>query len=79
MNVLEIKLDLIQWLASLEDPALIKKILEFRKKETAIGHASELKPMTKEELVERALESEKDIKAGNIIPIEELEKEYGIQ
>ncbi|HFA47974.1 MAG TPA: hypothetical protein ENJ95_03030 [Bacteroidetes bacterium] len=79
MDILEIKLDLIQWLASIEDPKLVKKLLAFRKKETGNGHVPELKPMTKEELVARALESEKDIREGNIVPIEELEKEYGIK
>lgn len=28
------KLDLIQWLANLEDESIIKKLLEFRRKET---------------------------------------------
>lgn len=33
------------------------------------------KPMTKEELIKRALQSEEDIKNGNIISLEDLKKE----
>lgn len=33
-RVLTDKLDLIQWLSSLEDESIIKKLLEFRKQET---------------------------------------------
>lgn len=33
-EVLTEKLDLIQWLSAIEDESIIKKLLEFRKKET---------------------------------------------
>lgn len=33
------------------------------------------KPITKEELIQRAVESEEDIKNGNIISLEEIKKQ----
>lgn len=33
-QILNDKLDLIQWLSSIEDKAVIKKLIEFRKRET---------------------------------------------
>jgi len=33
-EILEEKLNLIQWLSSIEDESIIKKLLEFRRKET---------------------------------------------
>ncbi len=33
-HILNDKLELIQWLSSIEDKAIIKKLMEFRKRET---------------------------------------------
>lgn len=50
----------------------IKEMLEFAKANTEERY---LKPFTKQQLVKRALASEKDIKAGRTTSIKELRKE----
>ncbi len=71
MNVESIKLNLIEWLARLQDESVIKKLVEL--KEEAEGQAFE--PLTKEGLIRRAEESNRDIEAGRVFPIEEVMKE----
>ena len=71
MNVETIKLNLIEWLARLQDESVIKKLIEL--KEKTEGHA--LEPLTKEDLIRRAEESNQDIEAGKVFPIEEVMKE----
>jgi len=75
MDVKTVKLDLLVWLANLQDPQLLGQLLEFRKKTEKNGHETELKPMTQQELVERALASEKAIAGGDVIDLEEMIKE----
>ncbi len=79
MDIQSVKLDLLVWLANLQDPQLLKQLLEFRKQNEKNGKEQELKPMSREELIARALESEKAFEAGEVIDIDELAKEYGIE
>ncbi len=71
MNVEAIKLNLIEWLARLQDESVIKKLIDL--KEETEGQA--LEPLTKEDLIRRAEESNRDIEAGRVFPIEEVMKE----
>ncbi|TAK31174.1 MAG: hypothetical protein EPO28_18360 [Saprospiraceae bacterium] len=75
MDVNTVKLDLLVWLANLQDPRLLNQLLEFRKKTEKNGHSISLKPMTQAELVERALASEKAIAEGNVIDWEDMVNE----
>ena len=62
-------------LEELHDEKLIeavKKLLNFARKRI---YESELKPMTTEEYLKRAMVSEDDIKYGRITDIDDLEKE----
>lgn len=70
-NIQKIKLDLIQWLASLDDSSLIQKILELRSKEAKNyqGVMSE----TEKESVERGLS---DAENGKLKPHKEAFKIY---
>lgn len=79
MNIQTTKLDLIQWLISLQDPEVLKELLAFRNKRETNGHEVQFKPFTKEELIAHAIESYKEYKAGDVIDIEDLAKEYGIK
>ncbi|MCB0597829.1 MAG: hypothetical protein H6557_34080 [Lewinellaceae bacterium] len=71
MNVEAIKLNLIEWLARLQDESMIKKLMEL--KEETEGQV--LEPLTKEDLIQRAEEANRDIEAGRVFPIEEVMKE----
>ena len=76
MDIQTVKLDLIQWLAGLQDPAKVSKILAVRSEIEDEENKTGLKPMTKEELIARSIASFKDYENGDVIDIEELEKEY---
>jgi len=76
MDIQTVKLDLIQWLAGLQDPAKVLKILAVRSEIEDEENKTSLKPMTKEELIARSRISDKEIEEGKGIDIEELAKEY---
>ena len=71
MNVEAIKLNLIEWLAKLEDESVIKKLMKLK----AEVEEQSVEPLTKEDLIRRAEESNKDIEEGNVFPIEEVMNE----
>ena len=66
------KLNLISYLAQLQDENFIDRIEKFilRKQESG----SDMKPFTIDELIDRIQQSENDYKMGNIKSHEELEK-----
>jgi predicted transcriptional regulator len=61
---------LIQWLASLQDLALLEKIEELKKQ--ALESSYELKPMSTEEYEAMIEASEEDIKEGRLYSHEEV-------
>ena len=69
------KLTLIEWLASLDDMTAIKEIEAIQKKRRIAKYEKSLKPMTEAQLIARVKKSEEDIKKGNYISSEDLEKE----
>ena len=75
MDIQTVKLDLIQWLAGLQDPAKVFKILDARKEIEANGYEASLKPMTREELVARAIASNEAIEKGEVTDWEDMMKE----
>ncbi len=79
MDTQVIKLDLLVWLANLQDTNLLLKLLEFRQSVEKKYSAPTLHVFTQEELIERAMASEHAIAAGETIEVGELAKEYGIQ
>ncbi len=72
MNTQEEKLKLINCYSSLKDASILND-LKTIKEDAEAGII--FVPMTKEELVERALASERDIKNGNVFPIESIVEE----
>ncbi len=79
MNIQTTKLDLIQWLISLQDPEVLKELLAFRSKKQLNGHEAHLRPFTQEEFIAQAIAANKEYEAGDFIDIEDLAKEYGIK
>jgi hypothetical protein len=70
MNVQAEKLELITWLAQLQDVNLLERLKEFRRKAEAEAYEASLKPMTVDELVARAEASNRAIEAGEYQSIE---------
>jgi phosphoenolpyruvate-protein kinase (PTS system EI component) len=75
MNVQAEKLELITWLAQLQDVNLLEKLKEFRRKAEVEAYEASLKPMTVEELIARSRASDEDIAAGRVHDLEDVMKE----
>ncbi len=67
LNVQNAKIELIQWLTTVEDTDMLKKLLEFRNSSTYELSEAERKS------VEEGLE---DLKKGDVIPHSEVKKVY---
>ncbi|MEI6489637.1 MAG: hypothetical protein WCP52_11785 [Bacteroidota bacterium] len=74
MNIQSVKLDLVQKLLSVKNEQVLKKINHILEKEIIVAYTIEGKPLTKEQYNKNLLAAEKQIKAGNFITQEELEK-----
>jgi hypothetical protein len=75
MNLQAEKLQLIEWLVQLQDAGMVQRLLKVMKDSEIAAYEANLKPMTVEELVARAEESDRDIKAGRVYDIDEVIKE----
>jgi hypothetical protein len=75
MDISGKKVEIIEWIAALQDKALLKKIEQLKKEAIKEAYEARLKPMTKAQLKARAEEANKAIKEGRYITIEELQKE----
>jgi predicted ArsR family transcriptional regulator len=75
MNLQTEKLQLIEWLARLQDADIVKRLLEVKQDSEIAAYEASLKPMSVEELVARAEESNRAIEAGEHIDIEEALKD----
>ena len=68
------KLRLIEWLARLQDADIVQRLLEVKQDSEVATYEASLKPMTVEELVARAEESNRDIEAGRVHDLDEVVK-----
>ena len=68
------KLNIIEYLIGLRDEKIFSLIEDLIRKSRS-GQDIDYRPLTQEELIERAKESNKDYISGNITDQEELEKE----
>lgn len=75
MNLQTEKLQLIEWLARLQDSDIVRRLLEVKQDSEAAAYEASLKPMTVEELRARSRASDEDIKAGRVYDIDEVLKE----
>jgi hypothetical protein len=71
MNLQTEKLRLIEWVLKLQDVELVKRLLEVKQASETADYEASLKPMTVEELVARAEESNRAIEAGDHVDIED--------
>lgn len=74
MNTAEKKLDLITWLAELNDSEILEELDRIKKRSTIERYQKSLQPMSSEELRESLAESEEDYRNGRIISQEELQR-----
>ena len=74
MNIQSIKLDLVQKLLTVKDELILKKITQILDKEIIVAYTVDGKPLTKEQYNKSLIAAEKQIKAGNFVSQEELEK-----
>ena len=77
MTLQERKLQIINQLVHTSNPEFIEQVEALLKKSARKAYEKNLKPMTEQELIERALKSEADIKAGRVQTWEEVKKELG--
>lgn len=74
MSTAEKKIDLITWLASINDSEVLDQLDEIRKKVTIENYQTLLEPMSMKELEDSVSEAEIDFKSGKFISQEELLK-----
>ena len=79
MNLQAEKLQLIEWLARLQDADIVKRLLKVKRDSEVAAYEASLKPMTVEELIARAKESDKAIEEGRVYDIEDILREEGGQ
>lgn len=72
MDIQTAKIELIQWLTTLEDSSLIQKILDLRKTETKDWY--DKTSAAEKESIEKGI---KDAEEGNLKPNSEAKKIYG--
>lgn len=75
MNVQAEKFKLIEWLVQLQDLEVIQRIQALKDAAEVAEYEASLKPMTVEELVARAEESNQAIKEGRVSDIETIVEE----
>ena len=68
-------MEIIEWVATLSDRSLLKKLEQLKKEAVKEAYEAKLKPMTKAQIKARAEESNKAIKVGRTTSIQDLQKE----
>lgn len=66
------KLEVLEWVANLKDVRLIDLLNDLR----LMQSSDQTTPFSQEEMIERALRSEKDIAAGRLISMNEVRQEF---
>ena len=79
MNLQAEKLQLIEWLIGLQDVKILEALNKMRRANEVAAYEASLKPMTVEELIARAKESDKAIEEGRVYDIEDILREEGGQ
>lgn len=78
MSTLELKTDLHKLIEEVNDTTVLKALYTLLKKQAqndVVGYASNMKPLTKKAFIKRIEKAEAQIKKGQYVTIEELEKE----
>ena len=69
------KLDLIGWIYNIQDISIIEKVKSIQRNIVIEKYESSLKPMSSQELIDRAKESNHAINNNDTITHDQLEKE----
>ena len=75
MNLAVKKVELIEWLARIEDKALLEQVDILKKKAMAEAYEARMKPMTSHQYKSLLDKAEEDYKNGSVTSQEDLEKE----
>ena len=75
MNIAVKKVELIQWLAKIQDESLLEKVEILKKKAIEESYESRMKPMASQQYKSLLDEAEEDYKNGNVTSQGDLEKE----
>jgi hypothetical protein len=75
MNIAVKKIELIEWLAKIEDQSLLEQIDVLKRKAIAEAYESGMTPMSSEKFKSLLDEAESDYSNGRVTLIEDLEKE----
>lgn len=75
MGIHAVKLNLVKKILSLEQESIIKKIDEILENEMVVGYTVDGKPLTQKTYNERIELAEKQLKSGQTISQNDLEKE----
>jgi len=75
MNIAVKKVELIEWLAKLEDKTLLEQVDNLKKKAIKETYQAKMKPMTSTEYSTMLDQAEKDLENGKFTSSEDLEKE----
>ncbi len=75
MNIAVKKVELIEWLAGIQDKSLLDELENLKKKAVAESYELRMKPMTSQHYKSLLDQSEEDYKNGRLTSQENLEKE----
>ncbi|AWW28880.1 hypothetical protein DN752_01330 [Echinicola strongylocentroti] len=75
MNIAVKKIELIEWLAGIEDKSLLKQVETLKKKSIVEAYEAKMKPMTSQQYSSLLDCAEEDYRNGRTNPQEGLEKE----
>jgi hypothetical protein len=75
MNIQAAKLDIVQKILAVKTESIIEKINKILDKEMIVGYTVEGKPLTKKAYNKRLQKAEEQIRSGNYVTQEEIEKE----
>jgi len=75
MNIQAAKLGLVQKILAIEKESILEKINKILDKEVIVGYTTEGKPLTKDAYNKRLQKAEEQIRTGDTLTQEEIEKE----
>ena len=75
MNIAAKKVELIEWLAKIQDKSLLEKVEILKKKAVSESYESKMKPMTSRQYKSLLDQAEEDYNNGRVTSQEDMEKE----
>ena len=75
MSIADKKVELIEWLARLQDRTLLEKVEQLKRQAMSEAYQAGLKPMTSEQYKARLDQAEVDYQRGRITSQKDFEKE----